>query len=239
MNRMFLVLFVAATVFWPAGCSNNYAPAPSSKDNPQAEKSTAPDKTAPAQTQPAAKPAEDRSEPSEPFVTADVPESKPADTTPKRELIESPDGKPWPAQPGEHKPSPSESSPSEPAPSEKTPSEPAPSKPAPSESTQPAPAAGKSIELSTGVALPQTGPEGTMMMFSVDYEVVAGEPNAKAGYVWVIERAKGAPAKRAEQLKKKGTLEAAVFHWRPEDGPFRSHIEDRKGKRLSESIDMK
>ena len=234
MNRMFLVLFVAATVFWPAGCSNNYAPAPSPKENSPAEKSATPDKSAPAQAQPAAVPAEDRSEPSEQFVPADVPESKPADTTPRREPIESPDSKPWPTQPGEHKPTPSEPAPSTPAPSE-----PAPSKPAPSESTQPAPPAGKSIDLSTGVALPQTGPEGTMMMFSVDYEFAAGEPNAKAGYVWVIERTKGAPTKKPVQLKTKGTLEAAVYYWRPEEGPFRSHIEDRKGKRLSESIDMK
>ena len=26
--------------------------------------------------------------------------------------------------------------------------------------------------------------------------------------------------------------------WRPEDGPFKSHIEDAKGTRLSESIEM-
>jgi len=95
-----------------------------------------------------------------------------------------------------------------------------------------------SIELSTGVALPQTGPEGTMMMFSVEYEFVLGEPNPKSGYVWVIERTKGAPVKQAVRLDKKGTLNTAIFHWRPEEGPFRSHIEDRDGKRLSASIDM-
>jgi len=77
-----------------------------------------------------------------------------------------------------------------------------------------------------------------MMMFSVEYEFVQGEPNPKLGYVWVIERAKGASAKQAVPLKKKGTLNTAIFRWRPENGPFRSHIEDRDGKRLSASIDM-
>jgi len=26
--------------------------------------------------------------------------------------------------------------------------------------------------------------------------------------------------------------------WKPEDGPFHSHLEDRKGNRVSESIEM-
>ncbi|MCE5269630.1 MAG: hypothetical protein LLG00_17265, partial [Planctomycetaceae bacterium] len=93
------------------------------------------------------------------------------------------------------------------------------------------------VTLSTGVALPQAGPEGTMMMFSVDYEV-QGEP-ATGGYVWVIERAKGQPAKIDRNLSKKGTLEAGMIKgWRPEDGPFHSHIEDKNGARVSESIEM-
>lgn len=96
-----------------------------------------------------------------------------------------------------------------------------------------------SIELSIGVSLAQTGPEGTMMMFSVEYEFVVGEPDPKAKYVWVIKRAKGAPVKLAFPLNNKGTLRTPVFHWRPEHGPFRSHIEDRKGKRLSASIEMR
>ena len=76
-----------------------------------------------------------------------------------------------------------------------------------------------------------------MMMFSVDYEV-QGEPSS-SGYVWVIERTHGKPAGINHKLSKKGTLEAAmVTGWRPEDGPFRSHIEDRHGHRLSGSIEM-
>jgi len=94
------------------------------------------------------------------------------------------------------------------------------------------------IALSTGVALAQTGPEGTMMMFSVDYEIVQGNPDA-SGYLWVIERAKGSPAKVEVKMAGKNTLSTAMAKWRPEDGPFKSHIEDRKGNRLSESIEMK
>ncbi|MFZ1935287.1 MAG: hypothetical protein WAU84_16325, partial [Thermoguttaceae bacterium] len=82
------------------------------------------------------------------------------------------------------------------------------------------------------------GPEGTMMMFSVDYEFAQGEPNT-AGYIWVIERAHGAVAKLQVKLTAKGTLETALTtNWRPEDGPFHSHLEDRKGNRVSESIEM-
>jgi hypothetical protein len=116
----------------------------------------------------------------------------------------------------------------------------APSKPGFSPSSPPSsssPTGQHSIALSTGVALPQTGLEGTMMMFSVEYEV-QGEPNT-AGYFWVIERAHGKPAKLERKLAKKGTLMAALQNgWRPEDGPFHSHIEDRSGHPLSESIEM-
>jgi hypothetical protein len=94
-----------------------------------------------------------------------------------------------------------------------------------------------SIQLSTGVALPQTGPEGTLMSFSVDYEVGQADPSS-AGYVWVIERAHGAAHKQKAQLAKKGNLMVLIQGWQPEDGPFKSHIEDAKGTRLSESIEM-
>jgi hypothetical protein len=87
------------------------------------------------------------------------------------------------------------------------------------------------------VALPQTGPEGTMMGFSVSYEFAQGKPDSE-GYVWVIERTHGDAARRPVKLTEKGTLEAMIQKWRPEDGPFHTHIEDRKGNRLSESIEL-
>ena len=77
-----------------------------------------------------------------------------------------------------------------------------------------------------------------MMMFSVDYEVSQGEPNT-SGYIWVIERAHGDPARVEVKLTTKGTLSAAmVVKWKPEDAPFHSHLEDRKGNHVSESIEM-
>lgn len=94
------------------------------------------------------------------------------------------------------------------------------------------------ISLDLGVALAQTGPNGTMMMFNVEYEFVVGEPDPKAGYVWVIERAKGTTKKLKVQLQNKNTLITPIDGWRPEQGPFHSHIEDSKGKRLSDSIEM-
>lgn len=76
------------------------------------------------------------------------------------------------------------------------------------------------------------------MMFSVDYEFTQGQPNT-AGYVWVIERARGAAAKLPSKLAAKGTLQTALTaNWRPEDGPFHSHLEDRQGNHVSESIEM-
>jgi len=93
------------------------------------------------------------------------------------------------------------------------------------------------IALSTGVALPQTGPEGTLMSFSVDYEVIAGEPDPK-GYIWVIERAKGPPLRQPVRLAKKGNLPILVPGWRPEDGPFHTYFEDQAGRRVSPTIEL-
>jgi hypothetical protein len=88
-----------------------------------------------------------------------------------------------------------------------------------------------------GVALPQPGPEGTMMMFSVEYQVARLPPGVKE-LVWVIERAQGGPARIKFPPGMKSPLNTALMGWRPEHGPFRSHIEDAKGRRLSASIDM-
>jgi len=95
------------------------------------------------------------------------------------------------------------------------------------------------ISLDLGVALGQPGPEGTWMMFSVKYEFVAGGPDPKTQYVWVIERAKGDPARITVALQNNGELNTGITGWRPEHGPFHSHIEDPEGKRLSDSIDMR
>lgn len=122
-------------------------------------------------------------------------------------------------------------------PEETPPPPPPPTSPVPSPGE---PAAGlRSIRLSAGVALPQTLPTGTAMGFSVDYEFTRGRPNPASPYVWVIEPGKGQPAKFAARLANKSTLQVFVPHWRPENGPFQSHIEDTAGNRLSRSIPLR
>jgi hypothetical protein len=96
-----------------------------------------------------------------------------------------------------------------------------------------------SIQLSTGVALAQTLPTGTAMGFSVDYEFTQGGPNPASQYVWVIEPGKGPPVKFPVRLSRQSTLQVFVPKWRPPDGPFRSHIEDTSGNRLSRSIPLR
>jgi hypothetical protein len=91
------------------------------------------------------------------------------------------------------------------------------------------------IQLSLGVSLPQAGPEGILMSFSVDYEMQI-EPS-KTTYVLVIEREQGKPAKIERKLsKKKDRLVALISGWHPEEGPFQAHLEDNKGKRLSNNV---
>jgi hypothetical protein len=166
------------------------------------------------------------------------------DDEPKPRLKSMPKADTSATQPGTPAPTPSAPKPSTSPPPTATDSGPSqeqpvpsspPSAPAPPPPTAPAQLP---IQLSTGVALPQTGPEGTLMGFSVDYEFAQGEPNAE-GYVWVIERARGAAAKQKAKLSQKGNLMALIQGWQPEDGPFKSHIEDSKGMRQSDSIEMR
>jgi hypothetical protein len=91
----------------------------------------------------------------------------------------------------------------------------------------PAPAADSPIslvQLSTGVALPQTGPTGTMMSFSVDYAFTRSGPDPASRYAWVIRRSKGPPLKEPVQLKDKGALQALAPGWRPDEGPFEAFL---------------
>ncbi|MHB8973341.1 MAG: hypothetical protein ACYC3X_24505 [Pirellulaceae bacterium] len=88
------------------------------------------------------------------------------------------------------------------------------------------------------MALPQTGPEGTLMSFSIDYEFTQGTPGS-SGYIWVIERAHGDAARQPVQLARQGNLPILIQGWLPEDGPFRTRIEDRSGKRLSAVIELR
>jgi hypothetical protein len=103
-----------------------------------------------------------------------------------------------------------------------------------------APAQAAAISLSAGVALPQTGPEGTMMGFSVDYQFNQGRPQPSEQFFWVIERSQGTPAKIPQKLQPKGTLQGFITTgWRPEQGPFRTHIQNSSGRQVSETADLR
>ncbi len=111
------------------------------------------------------------------------------------------------------------------------------------------------IDLSVGVALPQTLPEGTAMGFSVTYRFGEGEPHPSIQYAWVITKSQQwpvtgpgspqgpsssrLPSKRLQaripvRLDREGTLYTFIQGWRPEEEPFQTHIEDSRGQRLSE-----
>jgi hypothetical protein len=135
------------------------------------------------------------------------------------------------------------------SPSAAMPAEPSKPAPAPQHSTAAASpfaaephtsgAAGEpSISLSVGIALPQPTVDGTVMTFSVDYEFTHGGPGS-SGQVWVIERARGAAAKKPVQLARDGNLAIVVKGWRPEDGPFHTYIEDQSGRKLSPRIELR
>ncbi len=82
------------------------------------------------------------------------------------------------------------------------------------------------IKLSAGVALPQLGPEGTLMMFSVDYRFMEGKPDPAMKYAWVLQPGKGDPLEQEMKAKRAGTLQAIVPQWKPDIGPFTSHIDE-------------
>ena len=111
-------------------------------------------------------------------------------------------------------------------------------RPAPSTPSRPAPSQLPSIKLSAGVAVPQSLPTGTAMGFSVDYQFIGGSPGPSP-YAWVIQPGNGQVAKQPRQLQPRGTLQAFVLQFRPENGPFRTHIEDAQGNRLSPSLLLK
>ena len=76
------------------------------------------------------------------------------------------------------------------------------------------------ISLSMGVALAQTGPDGTMMLFHVDYEFAVEDANRSPQYVWVVERAHGESVKKPCALERKGNLEAPFPGWPPTTARF-------------------
>jgi hypothetical protein len=165
--------------------------------------------------------------------TAESPTPPPAASaaeapSPTPPATEAPAGGSAPAAPTVPPPSPTPVAPVNP------PIAPAPIPPQTPPSTLPA---ATLIKLSTPGAQPVPTTEGTAIGFYITYEI-DGEPSPD-GYVWVIERAHGAPAKIERKLERSGTIDDVVIvGWRPEDAPFQSHFEDRKGNRVSASVDM-
>lgn len=94
------------------------------------------------------------------------------------------------------------------------------------------------IQLSAGVALPQSLPTGTSMGFSVDYKFVVG-PGQATEYFWVIQPAKGKALRQPARLKAQGTLQGFVPELRPENGPFQTYIEAKDGTRLSKPCPLR
>ena len=111
-------------------------------------------------------------------------------------------------------------------------------RPAPSTPSRPASPQRPSIKLSAGMAVPQSLPTGTAMGFSVDYRFIAGRPGSSP-YLWVIQPGKGQTAKQPVQLQPQGNLHMFVLQFRPENGPFHTHIEDAQGNRVSPSLALK
>ena len=178
-----------------AGCEYEPAPSPSAPSEPLAEQPAA------------APPAKAGSEPPR----ADAPPGQPAAAAPSPAQAHPP-------RAGNPLRQPAEATPTRPQARPAMPKNPLRRLPAP-EGRPPG-----SIRLSAGLALPQTGPTGIMMCFSVDYSFTSGGPNPSSQYVWVIERAKGDPWMQSRQLAKRGTLEVIIVGWRPEQRPFNTHV---------------
>jgi hypothetical protein len=95
------------------------------------------------------------------------------------------------------------------------------------------------VDLSAAVALAMTGPEGTMMGFSVDYRVKGTSLSGQSPFVWVIEGQGGKIYRMPVKLESQGNLMLVVPEWRPEDGPFRCRIEDQRQRAVSPTVDMR
>jgi hypothetical protein len=95
------------------------------------------------------------------------------------------------------------------------------------------------VQLSAGVALPQTLPDGTVMSFSVDYQFLQGQPDSNAAYVWVIERSQGTASRQPVKLKARDTLQGFVADFRPEQAPFQTYLEDARGNRVSATVPLR
>jgi hypothetical protein len=94
---------------------------------------------------------------------------------------------------------------------------------------QPAPAVagtGFPIRLSAGTALPQTGPEGTLMSFSVEFQSAGYQPQQGTRCVLVVARADRWRAEQPAEMSASGTWALFVQGWPAETGPFQAWVEE-------------
>jgi hypothetical protein len=82
------------------------------------------------------------------------------------------------------------------------------------------------IRLSAGTSLPQTGPEGTLMSFSVDYQAAGYRPPLGARCVLVVERGDRKRVEQPAEVAANGTWALFVEGWPPEAGPFQAHVDE-------------
>ncbi len=90
----------------------------------------------------------------------------------------------------------------------------------------PAPAAGPAtlnVELETAVALAQTGPDGTLVGFSVDYKFATAPPQV-ARFGLLLARLDGQTMLAEQTLQTEGNIAVLVPSWKPEHGPFTASI---------------
>jgi hypothetical protein len=81
------------------------------------------------------------------------------------------------------------------------------------------------IQLSTGVALAQTLPDGTSVLCSIDYQWVSGGAQQGVEYVWVIELGNGQRMSGpANVSKRSGTVQAILRGVKPDQGPFKAAV---------------
>lgn len=85
-------------------------------------------------------------------------------------------------------------------------------------------ASGEVIQLSLGVALPQTLATGTAIGFSATYEFTRGAPRSSANYFWVITNGQGQVAPIPVRLNRQGQLNTFIG-WKKNQAPFSCHIE--------------
>jgi hypothetical protein len=101
----------------------------------------------------------------------------------------------------------------------------------------------REVKLTTCVALPQSLPTGTCMLFSVEYHFIGAGPDPRAIYYWVIEPNLGAPvAQKCDMRAQGGSLNAVAQSITPGHGPFKCHIveETKTGgrRRISRSYPL-